>query len=378
MYAQKKVELSTNDATRVNSFKEHIKKGPFYICVCCNRRLYKRTVKKFVAQKYGVPVERYCNIVPSFDGFYYICITCDKKLGKKKVPSQSIFNKLQIFDFRSELKSIRRLERVLIAKRITLKKITIMSRGQSPKLKGALCNVPVDHVDVSDILPRQADSNGIVVIKLKRKLEYRGHVYFEIVRPDFVLRLLQYLRSNNHLYKDVEINMDNIPNELISLNDENESSVDFQIDSDPLHILQYMLNHIDEPISLLLESPETKDVENDSDNELETDENTLDKYRLSADETTLMSNMPTPDDIDNKILNLAPGEGRNPISILNDKYCEELAHPHLFPTGKFGYKVPREIALSPSNYFNQRLLNYTQKFASDSTTYFLPIRLYNN
>ena len=52
--------------------------------------------------------------------------------------------------------------------------------------------------------------------------------------------------------------------------------------------------------------------------------------------------------------------------MLTDKYCEELAHPYLFPAGKFGYQVQREIRLTPVKYFNQRLLNYTQKFSSDS------------
>ena len=55
-----------------------------------------------------------------------------------------------------------------------------------------------------------------------------------------------------------------------------------------------------------------------------------------------------------------------PKSILNDEYFEELSFPHLFPTGKFGYKVRRKILLSPVTYFNQRLLNYSQKFASDT------------
>ena len=41
---------------------------------------------------------------------------------------------------------------------------------------------------------------------------------------------------------------------------------------------------------------------------------------------------------------IAPGEGKFPISLLNDQYCKELAHPHLFPTGKFGYKATREVA----------------------------------
>ena len=43
-----------------------------------------------------------------------------------------------------------------------------------------------------------------------------------------------------------------------------------------------------------------------------------------------------------------------------------MPHPHLFPTGKFGYKVKRKFHLTPSKYFNQRLLHYSQQFASDT------------
>ena len=35
-------------------------------------------------------------------------------------------------------------------------------------------------------------------------------------------------------------------------------------------------------------------------------------------------------------LTLAPGEGRQPMSIILDEKCEELANPFIFPTGKFG------------------------------------------
>ena len=43
-----------------------------------------------------------------------------------------------------------------------------------------------------------------------------------------------------------------------------------------------------------------------------------------------------------------------------------LAFPYLFPNGKFGYTYARDVKLSPCKYFNQRLLNYSQKFSSDS------------
>ena len=63
---------------------------------------------------------------------------------------------------------------------------------------------------------------------------------------------------------------------------------------------------------------------------------------------------------------VAPGLGKQSIYLLNDRFYKELSHPHLFPTGQFGYNVKRNINLSPSKYFKQRLLNYSQTFAGDS------------
>ena len=64
-------------------------------------------------------------------------------------------------------------------------------------------------------LPRPADSNKFVIVKHKRKLQYRDHVYFEYARPNFILRLLQCLELNNLLYHDIELNFNNIQNFLI-------------------------------------------------------------------------------------------------------------------------------------------------------------------
>lgn len=54
-----------------------------------------------------------------------------------------------------------------------------MPRGQQPKIKGAICNVPVRADAVSECLARGMDSNSIILVKLKRKLIFHGHVYFE-------------------------------------------------------------------------------------------------------------------------------------------------------------------------------------------------------
>ena len=51
-----------------------------------------------------------------------------------------------------------------------------MPKGQSSKLKGALRNIFTDVVDVCNMLPRPADSNDIIIVKLKRKLQHRDGV----------------------------------------------------------------------------------------------------------------------------------------------------------------------------------------------------------
>ena len=67
----------------------------------------------------------------------------------------------------------------------------------------------------------------------------------------------------------------------------------------------------------------------DSIDELVEGENPLDKYRVSANERALIPTIPC--EASEESITMAPGEGVTPISILTDKHCEELAHPHLFP-----------------------------------------------
>ena len=75
--------------------------------------------------------------------------------------------------------NIGRLEWVLIARRFLFEKTSIMVKGYSSQLKGVLCNIPIDVINVCNTLPRPADSKVIIIVKLKRKCQYRDNVYFE-------------------------------------------------------------------------------------------------------------------------------------------------------------------------------------------------------
>ena len=87
---------------------------------------------------------------------------------------------------------------------------------------------------------------------------------------------------------------------------------------------------------------------------------TLDSFKIVSSEATRVS--------ENTIV-LAPGQGKIPASISYNEHCEELAFPHISPSGEFGYRVKRQVTVSPFRYFDQCLLNFVQYFASDADYY---------
>ena len=90
-----------------------------------------------------------------------------------------------------------------------------MAKGQFPKVKGSICNVPVE-ANVCEVLPRGINRNNIVFVQLKRKMSHAHHVYSEAVRPDFLISILNYLKENNELYSDIKISPEEIVNIITS------------------------------------------------------------------------------------------------------------------------------------------------------------------
>jgi len=197
----------------IQQFNLNIREGPYYICVVCNRLLYRKTVFEFKKAKYNSSLCLFTSVA-SFNGNMYICNTCHLTVKKKnKTPCQAVYNNLAVDDVPPELASLEKLEQILISQRIVFQKIVVMPKGQQRNFKGAICNVPVSCEETCHVLPRPPDSSGIIMLKLKRKLQFRGHVYFQAVRPEVVLHALQWLQRNNELYENVAINLENIDRE---------------------------------------------------------------------------------------------------------------------------------------------------------------------
>ena len=123
---------------------------------------------------------------------------------------------------------------------------------------------------------------------------YNGHAYFDSVRPYVVKEVLEYLKKYNPLYRNIEIDNSKLT----------DASCSFQSEDHDSEILT-----------------EDENVEQ---------ENPLDAYRTATTETVLISKVPV-QITDDENITIAPCQGKKPMSILCDNYCEELAHPYLFP-----------------------------------------------
>ena len=223
----KKLKSNSDDVTLdrcILKFQSRIKEGPYYICSVCNRLLYRKSVKLLEKKKYcSVPRTVFTNIA-SFDNKEYICKTCHSKVVKGKIPCQAVYNNMSVEVIPAELALLEKLEQILIAQRIVFEKIVVMPKGQQKKVSGAICNVPVNCDQTCKVLPWPPERSGIIMLKLKRKLEFRGHVYFQVVRPQHVENALNWLVQNNPLYNNVTTDMNNIDENLKNLQQDNTST----------------------------------------------------------------------------------------------------------------------------------------------------------
>ena len=72
----------------------------------------------------------------TYDGKVNVCMACHKSIMKKRTPYQAISNKLDVEVAPKQLQNLRKLEKVLISKRILFKKVAVMhGKGEFPKIK---------------------------------------------------------------------------------------------------------------------------------------------------------------------------------------------------------------------------------------------------
>ena len=185
---------------------------------------------------------------------------------------------------------------------------------------------------------------------MKRDLKYRGHVYLELVRPHIIYQVLTFLKSHNKFYKDISVTKDLSGEDMLNFPDINKNQEETE------SVTENGISHGKEI--------NKNNNENASEAEYASVEDPLNMHRTATNETPLISEIPNIINEENAII--VQGQGKSPVSSSGDRFCEEQTFPYLLLKVKFGYSVPRDIPISPTRHFNQRLLYFNQHFASDA------------
>ena len=86
----------------------------------------------------------------------FIYTTCDKALRKNSVPCQAVANRLNVAELPKLFQNIRRLERLFVLRRILFKKVAVIPKGKSLKIKGSICNFQFwKLMSIVTLLPKQ-------------------------------------------------------------------------------------------------------------------------------------------------------------------------------------------------------------------------------
>ena len=92
-----------------------------------------------------------------------------------------------------------------------------MPKGQTPKMHGSIVNIPGKVSETCNHLLREGNCEEVILVKIKRKLSFKEHVYFEAVRPQRVRAGLEFPQNVNLLYQEVLISDTNINPDLLSI-----------------------------------------------------------------------------------------------------------------------------------------------------------------
>ena len=271
----------------------------------------------------------------------------------------SVMNNLQLHYTDQQLKDLglklTELEAVLVAPNILFQKIYELPKSRWTSLDGRIVNVPISKDSrISTIeqmkLPRTPLEGEVIIVELKRKKEYKGSMYKELVNADRIYYFLRKMKEwgNPHFLEILD-------------------PADFRKhceESDPTGF-ELIYGEVDEEDcleKLEIEGDvimrEVVDEVNDGDEENETDP--IRKNHFVYDENVALSPL-FPE------MNVAPGENHIPKSILSDKDWDVKSFPHLHNfDGSNGKDQCRKVKLSPQKYFLQRVCNKDTRFAKNA------------
>ena len=230
---QQKKKDATSAEKRLLAFRNEIKDGPIFVCLSCNRSMFKSGVKLMdkdavtklfekcpdnIIQKATNKRLKKPTKLAKFAEKKILCRNCHKSLyNDKKIPRMSAYNGLELDEIPEELK-LTDYEEQLIALNLLFIKIFKLPKSGMNAVVDRVINVPLEVDDVAKTvttLPRNFKDAKLIPVNWKRKLSMAGSHIQAYVRADVLAKAVEKLKElKNPHYINIDINQNfNIPEE---------------------------------------------------------------------------------------------------------------------------------------------------------------------
>ena len=375
-----------NLSDSIKIFLDSVSQGPIYVCSSCLQTHFADKVYKVSTLhpgKHQLLLEECLTQYKSIDEQEWLCVSCKREIYDGLVPKLSQMNKVGFPEKPQEL-DLNRLEEFFIAPLsafMTIRSLPVcglVSAGQK-LLIGNVVHVANDVGTTVNTLPRMLDDMDTVAVRIKRKKAYKTAVFEENVCPLKVVKALEYLIKNSEMYKPYNFQ---VPEKWLN---HVENSV---------HDNHYF---VEGKYTLATEEEEPTLMEDNNVTNIEFEEVSSAEMTQGNMDTMLTENIPNvthscdqgvnQDDFDvsNKILTLAPGEGKIPVfkdplaeylAFFFTKFCgqtrpsnsERKRNVHVSDIFKAELKhKDKRVCLDPANIFWKAKHLQIQKFASKVT-----------
>ena len=223
----------TDAEKRLLAFRNEIKDGPTFVCLSCNRSMFKSGVKildkdaikklfekcpeDIIKRATSYRIQKKTKLSRG-EQTKIICRNCYKSLYyDKKIPRMSTHNGLELDEIPEELK-LTDYEEQLIALNMLFIKIFKLKKSGMNAVDGRVINVPLEVEDVANTvtkLPRNFEDAKLVPVNWKRKLSMAGSHIQAYIRADMLAKAVEKLKElRNPHYINIDINQNfTIPEE---------------------------------------------------------------------------------------------------------------------------------------------------------------------
>ncbi|XP_053406580.1 uncharacterized protein LOC128559306 [Mercenaria mercenaria] len=355
----------------IEQFRNKCSQMPVFTCCVCNRLLFRQQVKccnilKFPNKelilcciyannmhKPQTTCKEDCKQCPK-----WICFICNHHLMKNNIPNQSSLNHLNLDKQPNCLQTLNNLEKHLVSSVIPFMKIVSLPKGSQKGIHGPVVCVPSNISSTVQTLPRQFTDSTIITVKLKRKLEYKGHHLYQQVSVNKIHEALLYLKQKSPHFSGIDIEMTNVTSTtepILAPPDVPVTVTHPETISTPT--TQQNSQHEPAINSVSLNFFYLADSDDISDDIHETS-----APMVSCLEPEDLTQTLGPEETPDSVFCVASGQGFLPMTVFN---MESQAFPYLFPTGKNTFSQSRNIKLGLNRYFNNRLFSADSRFASD-------------